>query len=86
MVKATRQPWPLHISKCHQLASHYLHYNGWNIRIISLEDLGIQHRCIVELEIEQHDVRVEGAGYAESKTAGACYQIHIYCQDWCIFF
>lgn len=57
--------WPLHVSKCIQLAGHYLGFNGWNTRIISVEKLGPKYVCTVELEIRNHHVTVTGSGCGE---------------------
>lgn len=57
--------WPLHISKCIQLASQYLHFDGWNTKIILLEKLEAKYMCTVEIEIKHHQLCVIGSGYGD---------------------
>ena len=58
-----KNQWPLHLSKCHELANYYLHFNGWNIRILTLEEqINKGYRCTVELKIKYFELCVKGVG------------------------
>ena len=65
---ATQRPGPahqLHISKCHEMANHYLGFNGWSTRITSMVEVpgeGVCYQCTVDLEVRGCDGVSVGVG------------------------
>lgn len=71
-IPSTRQP--LHVSKCYNLANHYLGFNNWNTRILALKmDVldetppgaqSVGYFCVVRIELE-HGLHADGVGIAQ---------------------
>ncbi|TRY96474.1 hypothetical protein DNTS_031528 [Danionella cerebrum] len=72
---------PLSLSKCLDLANHYLGFGGWSTHIITFKDLSkcvdagcqqetvegvlLKYGCITELSFPHHGVSCRGVGVAE---------------------
>ncbi|NXX17001.1 RDM1 protein, partial [Podargus strigoides] len=76
-----QQVLALNSNKCQELANHYLGFNGWSSRIITLqnvsgfenEDLGktlqkrsVKYLCAVEVTMPHHGVRSRGVALGEA--------------------
>lgn len=74
-------PPPLYIRKCQELANYYLGFNGWSVRVVSLDDIGpipethvVRFRCVAALQVkgcEAESVGV-GEGSLEMEDASEC--------------
>ncbi|NXD74435.1 RDM1 protein, partial [Eolophus roseicapillus] len=67
-------------NKCQELANHYLGFNGWSSRIITLQNvsgfggeneelgrtLSVKYLCAVEVTLPKHGVCTRGAALAEA--------------------
>lgn len=64
LVEPRKYQWPLHASKCWELANYYLKFNGWNVRILALEEEANSkgYKCTVELKIKEFGLCLKGVG------------------------
>jgi len=74
-------PSPLYIRKCQELANYYLGFNGWSVRVVSLDDVGptlgthmVRFRCVAVLQVKGCEVESVGVGEGrlEMEDASEC--------------
>ncbi|XP_015154792.2 RAD52 motif-containing protein 1 isoform X1 [Gallus gallus] len=75
-----QQVLALNSNKCQELANHYLGFNGWSSRIITLQNVSgfddeneevgkkrsVRYLCAVEVTLPNHGVRTRGVGLSEA--------------------
>ncbi|KQK81373.1 RAD52 motif-containing protein 1-like protein [Amazona aestiva] len=78
-------------NKCRELANHYLGFNGWSSRIITLqnvsgfggenEELGrtlpVKYVCAVEVTLPKHGVRTRGVALAEADVGSSAGSLEL---------
>ncbi|XP_052555607.1 RAD52 motif-containing protein 1 isoform X5 [Tympanuchus pallidicinctus] len=84
-----QQVLALNSNKCQELANHYLGFNGWSSRIITLQNLSgfddeneevgkkrcVRYLCAVEVTLPNHGVRSRGVGLGEADVGNGEAQI-----------
>ncbi|XP_015741033.1 RAD52 motif-containing protein 1 isoform X2 [Coturnix japonica] len=75
-----QQVLALNSNKCQELANHYLGFNGWSSRIITLQNVSgfddeneevgkkpsVRYLCAVEVTLPKHGVQSRGVGLGEA--------------------
>ena len=81
----SKYQWPLHMSKCCELANYYLKFNGWNIRILALEEetSSKSYKCTVELKIKELCLKGVGNGAIDYYSPGTAQKVahHRACEN-----
>ena len=73
---------PLHISKCQEVANHYLGFNGWSVRVVSMEEkktapstpgtVVVCFCCVAALRVKGCEVESVGMGEGRLEMANSC--------------
>ena len=75
-------PPPLHISKCQELANHYLGFNSWSVRVVSIAEKNtapsapgtvvVCFCCVAMLQVKGCEVESVGMGEGRLEMTNSC--------------